>query len=150
LYISVDPGSNVGVATFRDDGTDISKTVMSLPNFRIFISAAYKETLSSSRFNLHFIMEDFKLRQDKALDQTGSDMPASRCIGAVEMINDLLGDQSTITYQKPSVLGTALKWAGYSGLANSRRHPPDDIAAYAHGIFYLIENKLRKHPVFET
>lgn len=148
MFIAVDPGHNVGVATFREDGTDISKTIMSLDKFRDFLKMV-TESISKEE-PVTFIMEDFSLRHDKAIDQTGSDMPASRCIGAVEMAATLFGTRSTIYWQKPGNLKGALKWAGFPELARKPRswHCPDDIAAYAHGVHRLIDLGLRKHPIF--
>lgn len=152
MFIAVDPGNNVGVATFRNDGTDIAKKVMSLTEFREFIRVIMQVALEddSKEYMVTFVMEDFRLRHDKAIDQTGSDMPASRCIGAVEMVCTILEKQSHIYYQKPGDLKGALKWAGYPELARKPRswHCPDDIAAYAHGVHRLIDLGIRKHPIF--
>lgn len=148
MFISVDPGKNVGVATFNSDGTDRIKKSMSIEAFREFLSMVYS---IPDLNNLTFIMEDFKLRHDKAIDQTGSDMPASRCIGAVEQIVTMMGDRATIELQRPGILSGALKWAGYAHLANKghRYHVPDEISAYAHGCYYLINAGLKTHPIFK-
>jgi hypothetical protein len=151
VYISIDPGKNVGVATFRENGEDINKRIMDLnTQFRDYLTKLYALHANSEE-PIRFIMEDFKLRKDKALEQTGSDMPAPRCIGAVEMMCTLFGeDRASIHYIPPGNIKTSLKWAGYSALANKPRgyHPPDDIVAYSHGVFALINLKLRKHPIF--
>ncbi|MGS2592258.1 hypothetical protein [Streptomyces hebeiensis] len=149
--MSVDPGQNVGVATFRKDGSDINKTIMNLNNFQNWLAILYK-TVNESHSDriLNFIVEDYTLRKDKALDQTGSNMPASKCIGSIEQIQALLETRCTIFYAKPTNLKTALKWAGYHELANKPRtyHVSDDISAYAHGVHRLIDLGLRTHPIF--
>lgn len=155
MFIAIDPGANTGVATFKHTGEDINRTVFREEQFREFLKMVYSQAMAQvtsdpeTKFGLTFIMEDFKLRKDKALDQLGSDMPASRAIGAVQMIDNLLGDRSELILQQPGILSTALKWAGYPKYANSRIHPPDDIAAYSHGMFHLINANLRKHPIFD-
>lgn len=154
MFISIDPGQNVGVATFTDSGEDLGKTIMPLERFRSFflkgsIRGRLKEPEGTPK--LTFIMEDYALRQDMAINQTGSDMPASRCIGAVEFAVDILGpERGEIKMVKPGNLRTALKWAGYPELANKPRtwHCPDDLSAYAHGVMWLIQNDYRKHPLF--
>lgn len=154
MFISIDPGHNVGVATFDERGDDIHKTTMDLPRFRkMFLKNVLRERLKAPEgtSKLTFIMEDYKLRKDMAINQTGSDMPASRCIGAVEFAYDILGpDRCEIILQPSGNLRTALKWAGYPELANKPRtwHCPDDLSAYAHGVFWLIKNDYRKHPIF--
>lgn len=150
MYIAIDPGENVGVATFNDLGQDISQTEWRLNKFYSFLANTYVASRSQKTMHFHFIVEDFKLRQDMAIAQTGSNMPAAKCIGAIEQICELLGSRGTITLQPPSVLSTGLKWSNRPDMANRPRswHCPDYIAAHAHGVFYLIENKIRKHPYF--
>jgi len=156
VFIAIDPGANTGVATFTNEGKDIKRTVMREAEFLNFLKMVYSSVYAQavdkpeSKIGLTFIIEDFHLRMDKALDQTGSNMPSSQIIGSVKMIDNLLDERSEIIMQRPDVLSTALKWAGFSKYANNRRlHPPDDIAAYSHGVFHLINAGLRKHPIFE-
>lgn len=151
MFISIDPGKNVGAASFHPDGTDYNKTSMDEKEFRVFLRRLVSMAGSQPDLNIVFIMEDFKLRFDKAIDQTGSNMPASRIIGAVQMVDEILQRQSSIVLQQPGILHTALKWAGYSKLANKPRsyHVPDEISAYSHGVYYLINKGLRKHPIFD-
>jgi hypothetical protein len=152
MFISIDPGANTGVATFMPNGNDVGNHTYREGDFLRFLNGAYY-TVSSPDYKdeVTWIMEDFNLRQDKALAQTGSDMPASRMIGAVQMVDNLIGAKSKIVYQKPGNLRTALKWAGFPELANKPRswHCPDHIAAYAHGKMYLIQQGICKHPIFE-
>ncbi|MFF5977043.1 hypothetical protein ACFY7C_36685 [Streptomyces sp. NPDC012769] len=151
MYISVDPGENVGVATFREDGTDIGKTVVPLPNFRTFLTNTYF-AIKDRDEKLRFVVESFALRQDKSWEQTGSNMPASRCIGSIEQIMSLLGEQSMLWWAEPRNLRGALKIAGYPELARKPKnwHCPDDLAAYAHGVHRLVELGVRKHPIFDN
>lgn len=145
MYVAIDPGINVGMAMFSDTGEDVRKLTLKLPQFRETLAL-----LMVSDKTYHFIVEDFKLRKDKALDQVGADMPAARAIGAIEMMVAILGPRATITMVQPSMLTSALKAAGFTKYANNRRlHPPDDIAAYAHGVQYLIDIGLRRHPVLD-
>lgn len=151
MFISIDPGKNVGAAAFNDDGTDINNRVMGEKDFRVFLRQLINAAGAKPDMYITFVMEDYHLRHDKAMEQTGSNMPASRIIGAVEMADEILQNQSTIILQQPGILKTALKWAGYSNLANKPRtfHVPDNISAHAHGVYYLINKGLRKHPIFD-
>lgn len=145
MYVAIDPGESVGMAMFTDTGEDIRKLTLRLPQFREALAM-----LMVTDKTYHFIVEDFRLRKDKALDQIGSNIPAARAIGAIEMMVAILGERASITMVQPSVLTSALKAAGFARYANNRRlHPPDDVAAYAHGVQYLIDNKLRRHPVLD-
>jgi len=151
MFLSVDPGKNIGLASFNQEGEDLARKTVSLDYFPSFLEAVY--TLSKdAKEPVVFIYEDYTLRKDKAIEQTGSDMPASQAIGMIKMISRLLGDLARIEVVKAGNLRTALKWAGYPELANKPRtwHCPDDLAAYAHGVMWLINNKIRKHPIFES
>lgn len=151
MFVAIDPGKRVGVATFKADGSDISKKIFQLDDehagFRHFMGTIF-ESFKSSDSHVTFIVESFNLRLDKALEQTGADMPAARAIGVVEMVNTLLASKSTLVMVPPRELYTALKWAGHNKWARAGAHPPDDIAAYSHGVKYLIDHGLRKHPLF--
>lgn len=147
MFIAIDPGKNTGVATFDKDGKDLQKYVFSEDSFRLFMVG-----LLHVKGSVTFILEDFRLIQGKALEQTGSDMPAPRIIGAMQMVDTIIGKDSKIEYVRPGNLRTALKWAGYPELANKPYgwHCPDDLSAYAHGVMYLIQKGLKKHPIFDA
>lgn len=151
MFISIDPGYRVGVATFRDDGSPVAKTSMVLPEFRLYLGGLYDYSRKHNE-RMRFLYEDFTLRQDMAIQQTGSDMPAPRAIGALEQIATMLGDMALIEKSQPRNLKTALKWAGYPELAKKPRswHCPDELSAYSHGVMWLINLGIRKHPIFES
>jgi hypothetical protein len=151
MLVSIDPGLRVGIATFTDSGEDIDRRVVHLDDFKNKLKGLYQYSKQYDE-PIRLLYEDFALRQDKAIMQTGSDMPASRCIGMVEMLHWMLGEKGYIFKAQPSNLRTALKWAGFPELANKPRtwHCPDELAAYSHGVMWLIEQKVRKHPIFES
>jgi hypothetical protein len=144
-YISIDPGRNNGVATFNAEGSEIKRCVYSIEYLKIFLEG----TVTAAK-PVTFIVEDFNLRQDKALEQTGSEMPAPRVIGMVEFAVTMLGRESKMVMAKSANLRTALKWAGYPELANKPRnwHCPDELSAYAHGMMYLIQQGIVEHPIW--
>jgi hypothetical protein len=151
MFIAVDPGQNVGVASFGSDGSDGNRFVNDLSDFRIFLRNIYDVVKhSTENAKVHWIVEDFSLRQDRALEQTGSDMPASKCIGMVDLIDHMLENRSQLTMVPPSHLSTGLKLAGFKQYARRGIHAPDHIAAYAHGVKFLIDQGLRRHPIFDA
>lgn len=147
MIIAVDPGANIGVATFTLKGEDYNKGVFSEENFLNFMASLLVAADQKPDIIFKFIVEPFTLRQDLAIEQTGSNMPASRIIGAIQMVDRILGDKSEIHYSPASNLKSALKWSGMNKYL-SYRHVPDEIAAYAHGVMWLIQNDYRKHPIF--
>lgn len=147
MYVAIDPGKNIGLATFSSEGEDRGKLVVNeeaLFGFLKNVIVAVEE--KESRF-VTFILEDYKLRKDRALDQVGSDIPAARIIGAVQMVHSILGEQSKIVLQEPRILHTALKWSRQNKWVGRKSHVPDDVSAYAHGVYYLIQQKIRPHPI---
>lgn len=150
MYVAIDPGKNIGLATFKPSGEDLNKKTVDEDKFFFFLKMLIGATKEEEKNFVTFIMEDYKLRQDKALNQVGSDIPAARIIGAVQFADSILEKQSKIVLQPPSVLYTALKWAGYKRYTSRNSHAPDDVAAYSHGLFYLIKQNIRKHPIDEV
>ena len=141
MYLAFDPGGRTGIAVFNSDGSDENKSSLTEKNFLIYLNTLI--SFSDSQFNC-FIVEDFRLRQNKALDLVGNDFIASQMIGAIKLVASSLN--VPIVFQSPSILPTALKWAG---IPKSRGHLPDELSAYAHGIHYLVKNNIRKHRILE-
>lgn len=150
MYLAVDPGKHVGIATFNGSGEDLSRTIMPEQRARKFFITLAQNVQDKPDRKLTIIVEDFRLSKEKAIEQAGSDMPACRLIGALELIDDLLDSQSKLYFQSPSLLKpTALKWAGMNQYLNYA-HVPDDVSAYSHGKFWLIKNDVVKHPIFSS
>lgn len=154
MFISIDPGQNVGVASFKEDGTDLHSKTIDLDSFPLFLINMYQYAVKHNE-KVHLLYEDFMLRQDKAIAQTGSDMPASQCIGMLKLIHAWFNGQSTLETCSSRDLITAFKWDSRPDIAaklERRRgyHPPDHLAAHAHGVMWLINKNIRKHPIFES
>lgn len=145
-YISVDPGKTTGVAAFDSNGKELNRAAYSIKYFKMFLQGVV-----AGNTPVTFIVEDFNLRADKALEQTGSEMPAPRIIGMVEFAVSMLGEESKMVMCQSTNLKTALKWAGFPELANKPRnwHCPDELSAYAHGVMYLIQQNIREHPIWQ-
>ena len=141
MYAAFDPGGRTGIAIFYSDGSDLTKKSLTEEHFLLYLQMLIK--VRDNTFNT-FIVEDFRLRQDKALDLVGNNFVASRMIGAIQLTAHIL--KVPIVYQPSSILPTALKWAG---IPKPRGHLPDELSAYAHGIHYLVKNNIRKHRILE-
>lgn len=144
MYVAFDPGKRTGIASFNDDGSDRSKGVYTDDN--LYVALTLLENFHVSNPIKRFIVEDFRLRQDKALDLVGIEGHADRSIGAIEYAAWKL--KVPITFQGSHLLSTAWKWARLPPLRKNQ-HPPDDLSAYAHGVHWLIINKIRRHPVLD-
>jgi hypothetical protein len=148
MYVAIDPGKRCGVATFNSDGSDRQKVTLEEKSFRLYLGAllSNKEGTPQNPPVEAFIIEGFWLRKDKALEQVGSDMPAARIYGAVQFVSQML---NVPLYTQPSsILPSACKWAQVP--YNPKKHTPDQNSAYAHGVYWLINNKIRRHPVLDV
>lgn len=144
MYVAFDPGKRTGIASFNDDGTDRTKGIYTNDNLYIALELLGKFHVSNPI--KRFIVEDYKLRADKAFELVGQEGHADRSIGAIEYVAWQL--KVPIIFQGSYILKTAWKWAQLPPLRKGQ-HPPDDMAAYAHGVHWLILNNLRRNPVLD-
>ena len=86
------------------------------------------------------VYENFKLWKHRALQQSGSDLPAAQAIGMIKsyaMIHDI-----TLVDQSPQILGSAAKMSGM-------KMPTDHslshwISAYNHSFWWLVKHGHKK------
>jgi hypothetical protein len=141
-YLALDPGLKTGWAYWDKNGTllamgttrdydDLHKHLASLPDsIRVVI------------------LEDFKLFRNKAIQQTGSRMPAPKAIGQIETFARLWKAQ--IVKQPSNIKPTAEDWTGKrtKDYATGRLLMPKEQThvwdAYNHGEYYLIKNNIKK------
>lgn len=135
-YMSFDPGTATGWSTFSEEGEVLDKGICrgheELMNFLMTISEIDRPKV--------IIYEDFTLFQSKALQQSGSDMPASQAIGVIKMFGQMC--KAEMVKQHSNILGIGQKLAGVS-LPKNHDHS-HDISAYVHGVYYLIKNHIRE------
>lgn len=143
LYISVDPGQTVGVATWDVDGHLIHKSKMPSPTFDTFLEALTRPEYPNKV--IKFIIEEYRVYGSKSTAHIGSKLPTVQCIGKVKMIARLLG--VPVVEQPATKLRVAAKWAGVKIPGG---HIPDEISAYLHGYYYLHKAGLIPARVLET
>ena len=142
MYVSIDPGGRTGIAIFTPDGKDHTRQALTSDNFLLYLQSMI--SMKDQKLITAFIVEDFKLQENKALDLVGHDFIAPQMIGSVRLTAKILNVPIHYTY--PRNLDTAFKWAG---VKKPKGHPPDEIAAYVHGVYWLVDNKIRKHRILE-
>jgi hypothetical protein len=79
---------------------------------------------------------------DPNVKQGGTDVPASQVIGAIRSY----GQRHSIVClpQLRTVLLIGYRWAGIKPLPKSKHKLSHQYDAFAHGIYYLIKNKIRE------
>lgn len=133
MILAIDPGVMNGWAEFTDEGEFKMMGQMDIDDLYDFFHN-YSEPLSA------IIIEDYVLYKKRAIQQSGSNMPASKVIGAAEMLARRKG--AKLVKQKANILPIAEKL--------SQKFMPKDhsishqFSAYNHGFYYLIQQGLRQ------
>jgi hypothetical protein len=146
--IAVDPGINIGFARIDAEDKKIIYTTKSVIKWDLFCTILNEmEVFAQSRQDpITFVVEDFRLFSHKAKAQIGSQMDASQVIGAIKYAASRSKGKIELVMQQPSVLSTAAIWSGVgTKFVQNGTHMPDDLSAYNHGYFYLIQNEYINH-----
>lgn len=86
------------------------------------------------------ILENYRLWKHKALQQSGSTMPASQGVGMVKSYCKIKGIK--LVEQSPQILQTAVKM---SQMPLPKDHSQSHwVSAYNHGFWYLVQQGLTK------
>lgn len=133
MIIAIDPGKDNGYAIFSEDGELVDMGQLTIEELQTWL-LAYEEPVST------IVIEDYRLFKKRALQQSGSDMPASRVIGIVEMFAKLKGAQ--LVKQQANILPQAEK---ISGVSLPKDHGiSHQFSAFNHGVFWLVSQGRRK------
>lgn len=139
--ISFDPGKTTGFVIF--DAIDFKAREYDLVAVGVieWHDRRYIETLLKNTQPDHIIIEDFKLRRDKALEQSGSDMPAPRVIERIFVYCEQLGFEDRIApLQMPGLrtnCNVPLEHQKACRISHIR-------AAYLHARYYVLTHKESK------
>jgi hypothetical protein len=141
--LAIDPGKTTGICVI--DGTE--------DDFAVILS---QEILWEDRFDILraliagklpnpeqpqspevIVVENFRLRQGRALEQSGSDFPSSQVIGIVGAYTNLLIPPPPIVLQEPVVMGRIEIMERDKKLLVATPHTHD---AYKHARYYWVMN----------
>lgn len=127
MIYSIDPGETTGVAIGDDQGKLVSMSQHSWEHLPAYINSILDADL--------FIVEEFRIRPDKAMSFSFSDMKTIQAVGMFKLRAHQLGASSR--YQRPLDKTVGYKWAGTPPpKAHSLSHQVD---AYAHLVFYWVK-----------
>jgi len=142
MYVSVDPGTSVGLATWDSDGKLIHKSEMHRVDFEKYLWGLIEPNYPHKI--IKFIVEKYVVYGQKATAHVGKDNPTEQVIGMIDMIARRLG--VPVIKQPATILRIAAKWAGVKVPAG---HIPDQISAYLHGYYYLHQQNIIPARVLE-
>ena len=121
-----DPGETTGWSIFNCDGEQIDYGQCKGRNLLY-------ATLSKIGVVPYVVIEDYRLYQSKAIQQSGSKLEAVRVIGAIESWAAL--NKSRVTLQPASIKAIAQLWSGVKPKgAHKNSHHVD---AFNHGYYFL-------------
>lgn len=125
MILSVDPGEHIGVCLWTEEGELTLRTVMDFDTFGDFLDNELSIITKA-------VIEDYRLRGGKQMQQTGSRFEAVQVIGQVR--DFARRKKATLIRQKPDILRVA---AMHAGVKLPTGHIPDDLSAYLHGFYYF-------------
>lgn len=128
-----DPGESTGWATFNAEGGSTGLGTVTTRE-------GLYELLAEVGPVAIVVIEDFRLFQHKALQQSGSKMEAVRVIGAIE--SWAYQNKSKIILQAANIKPIAVMW---SGMKPKGKHANSHhVDAYNHGYYYLRKSGIIK------
>ena len=149
-YVAFDPGKDTGVAAFTKEG-------VLTPDFKILRGFdklyAYLDGLEKEKEAKVFIVERYRVAFSRhnlmsgkySKIHGGQPVLAEQAIGVVKRTAWKIGAE--VVFQEPAILINAQKWSGMRIPTNhSNSH---NVAAYNHGIFYLVSNNIIKPRVLD-
>lgn len=134
MILSIDPGKANGYAKWKDTGEFMMMGQLVIEDIPEFL-AKLEEPVSV------VVVEDYIIFSKRAKQQAGSNVPAARVIGALELFAAQKG--AKLVKQDASILTSAQKIANMK--MPSDHSVSHQISAYLHGYHYLVKNGLR-HP----
>lgn len=133
MIIAIDPGAMNGLAVFDEEGELVSFCQLTIDELiQWFID--YEEEVST------VVIEDYRLYKKRAIQQSGSNMPASRVIGQAEMFAKMKGAE--LVKQRADILPTGQKLTGIK--MPSDHSISHQFSAMIHGAYWLIKQGRRK------
>jgi hypothetical protein len=147
--LSIDPGTTCGVTLWTNEGEHRFTKEMHIDDLRVllaFVPHRIPDELIDISVSMVedpvkvVVAEDFRLRRNKAVQQTGSRMDASRALGYAELFAEQAG--AAVVVQQPDILRIAAMHAGVK--VPGKSHIKDGVSSYLHGFYYLEKQGLRR------
>ena len=131
--LAVDPGGMNGLAWFKENGDLDGFNQVKLDDFAVWLENHEPKPDV-------VVVEDYRLRKGKALQQSGSNMPASQAIGIVDSY--CKRNHIQMVKQPAYILATAVKM---TQMPLPKDHSQSHwVAAYNHGFWYLVKQGIRR------
>lgn len=144
IILGIDPGRTTGICVLENDQTNSIEVAMAsqipweLRKSLLWALIAGTSITWPLGQPDAIVIEDFKLRPGRALEQIGSDFPSVHIIGMIEGFHYALQLRCPIVYQTPAIIGRVQVLPEHSSVFKGREHASD---AYKHARYYLVTRK---------
>lgn len=145
-YVALDPGDTTGWAAFDEAGE-----LLCLGQFtNLDQTRALTHLISNAPNLLTVVVEDYRNYKHKTFgygnngQKGGSRNQTSKNIGKIELITEMRDDGVKCVLQGASFKPIGYRWGGLPGGAPSNHAISHCYDAYAHGIYFLQLNGIRK------
>lgn len=140
--LAFDPGRTTGACLIRtnDRGFEVVRAV-EIPwenRFRetmALVSSMYQFPTDKPQPQIAIVIENFRLRRGRAVEQSGSDFPSSQVLGAIGAWAYMWDLTDKIALQEPSVIGRVQILPEHEVHVKGSEHKKD---AYKHARYYFI------------
>jgi hypothetical protein len=154
--VGIDPGKNIGFARIDAEDKKIQFQFDKIVDWKLFslmieqISILAREERTEDN-PLILVVEKFRLFGHLAGKQIGSEMDASQVIGVCRYLAAASKGHIKLVMQEPSINETAAKWSGRgTEIVKKKGHLPDNVSAFNHAYYWLIQNQHLRHRVLDA
>ena len=143
MYIlGIDPGQTTGVCMLKINDDDFEVVMAEqIPWSRrkedlwALFTATFEEELPVPQY---VVVESFRLRPGRAMEQVGSTFPSVEVIGLIEAFHFLAKSNFILSYQEPAMISRVQVLGEHASLLLGKVHSAD---AYRHARLFYITNK---------
>ena len=131
-YVSFDPGTTTGVTLWDAQGKMLCTNELDIRNLNLFLDVLERYVFSGSGFK-RLIVEEYRLYQSKAVQQSGSKLETVQVIGMIKRSNHTMMLEPVVEVRADNK-DIAAKW---SGVRIPKGHMPDWMSSYLIGYWWL-------------
>lgn len=136
-WVGIDPGGTTGVCVLDREGNILDTEQLKFDQLIDCFS-----NLVADYDIKHVVVENFITFGHKAMQQTGSKVPAARVIGAVNVWAKLM--KLPVTLQMSSILPIAEKWSRINFKKAGAHKDTHWVAAYLHVFYWMVQHQIIK------
>jgi len=138
LVLGIDPGKTTGVCMLRVGETLEVVMAEQIPwetrkeDLWALFTATFREGLSVP---LYTVVENFRLRPGRAMEQVGSTFPSVEVIGLIEAFQFVTKNYFRLVYQEPAIISRVQILPEHASCFVGKPHAAD---AYRHARFFCV------------